>query len=103
MSSVGVRLPDDLLEKLDRLSDAEGLDRSTVIRQLLERGYDAFMRERAADRYRRGEVTMSEAADLTECTVWEFERYLVQQGYRSSYTIDDLKREREAIVRRRES
>lgn len=98
MRSVGVRLPDDLLAKLDQLAE-EGLDRSTVIRQLLERGYDAFMRDRAADRYRRGDVTMGEAADLAECTVWAFERYLVQDGYTSSYSVDDLEREVEALGR----
>lgn len=93
MSSIGVRVPDELLEKLDRLSDEEGLDRSTVIRRLLERGYDEFMLERAADRYRRGDITITEAAGLAECTLWEMERYLVQEGYTSEYSIADLEKE----------
>lgn len=93
MTSIGVRVPDDLLEKLDRLSDEEGVDRSTVIRRLLERGYQDYLTEEAADRYRRGDLTITEAADLAGLTVWELERYLVQAGYTSAYSITDLDRE----------
>lgn len=102
MSSIGVRVPEDLLEKLDRLAEEESLDRSTVIRQLLERGYEAFMLEKAAERYRRGDVTISEAAALAEQTLWEMERYLVQEGYTSSYSIADLERETDRLRAERE-
>lgn len=101
MSSIGVRLPDDLLEKLDRVSEQEQLDRSTVIRRLLERGYEDFMTEQAAEQYRRGEVTLSQAASLAELTLWEMEQYLVQEGYRSEYSIADLERERHRLRSRR--
>lgn len=97
MSAIGVRLPEELLEKLDRLSDAEGLDRSTVIRRLLELGYEEFMLAEAVDQYRRGDVTISEAADLAECSLWEMERSLVQEGYVSAYSIHDLERERDVL------
>lgn len=97
MESITVRAPNALLEKLERLSEEEGLDRSTVIRRLLEIGYDEFMLEEAADRYRRGDITVSEAADLAECTLWEFERNLVQEGYVSDYSIADLERESAAL------
>lgn len=102
MTSIGVRVPDELLEKLDRLADEEGLDRSTVIRQLLERGYRDYLVDQATDRYRRGEVTMSEAADLAGLTVWEMERALVGDGYTASYTIGDLDREAERLRTQRE-
>lgn len=103
MTSIGIPVPDDLLEKLDRLSDELGLDRSTVIRRLIEIGYDKFMLDEAADRYRRGDLTMTEVADLAECTLWELERYLVQEGYVSDYSIADLARERETLRSGRES
>lgn len=102
MTSIGVRLPEDLLEKLDRLSQDEQLDRSTVIRQLLERGYEDFMKERAARNYRNGEITISEAASLAELTIWEMEQYLLREGYRSEYSIADLEREQNRLRSRRE-
>ena len=103
MTSIELRAPDDLLEKLDRLSDEQGLDRSTVIRRLIEIGYDEFMLDEAADRYRRGDLTMTEAADLADCTLWELERSMVQDGYVSDYSIDDLARERETLQSERDS
>jgi predicted DNA-binding protein len=103
MSAIGVRIPDELLEKLDRLSDEQGLDRSTVIRQLIEIGYDEFMLDEAADRYRRGDITLSEAADIAGCTLWELLRHLVQDGYVSDYSIAELERERETLRAARDS
>lgn len=102
MTSIGVRLPEDLLEKLDRLSQDEQLDRSTVIRKLLERGYEDFMKERACRNYRSGEITISEAASLAELTIWEMEQYLLREGYRSEYSIADLEREQDRLSSRRE-
>ncbi|MFB6361887.1 MAG: ribbon-helix-helix protein, CopG family [Halobacteriales archaeon] len=102
MSSIGVRLPDELLEKLDRLSEEDGLDRSTVIRQLLQRGYADYVAERAAQRYRRGDTTLSGAAEQADRTLWEMQRYLVREGYISSYSIDDLDRELSRLRNRRD-
>lgn len=97
MTSVGVRLPEDLLEKLDRLSEEENVDRSTVIRRLLERGYADHRREEAAKEYREGTISISEAATRAGLTIWEMERYLVHEGFTSAYSIRDVDREVEAL------
>lgn len=102
MTSIGVRVPDELLEKLDRLGDEEGVDRWTVIRRLLERGYEDYVTELAARRYRRGDVTISEAPALSDRTLWEMERYLVREGYTSANSIADRDRERKLLRSERE-
>ncbi len=95
--AVGVRLPEDLLKKIEELSRAEGDDRSTTMRKLIQRGFEEIAREHAAQAYRAGRVTLSEAADRAGLTLWEMEQYLVHHGYRSSYSIQDLARELEAL------
>lgn len=97
MTSIDVRIPDDLLEKLERVSEEEHLDRSTVIRRLLERGYRDFTRDQAIAQYRNGEITMAEAASLAGLSLWEMEQYLIREGYRSAYSIADLDREKERL------
>lgn len=97
MTSIDVRIPDDLLEKLDRVSEEEHLDRSTVIRRLLERGYRDYTRDQAAAQYRNGEITMGEAASLAGLSLCEMEQYLIREGYRSEYSIADLDREKERL------
>jgi hypothetical protein len=36
---------------------------------------------------------MSEAAKKAQITIWEMEQYLIENGYKSSYSIEDLKSE----------
>lgn len=92
--SVGIRMSKDLIRKLDRLASKEKLDRSTITRKLLKEGYKEYLKKKAADRYKKGKVTISKAAEEAGITVWEMEKFLVEQGYKSSYSIKDLEQER---------
>ena len=49
------------------------------------------------EKYMQGKITMSEAAHRAEITIFDMEQYLVEQGYKSSYSIEDLKREMRMI------
>ncbi|KXB06173.1 hypothetical protein AKJ53_01150 [candidate division MSBL1 archaeon SCGC-AAA382F02] len=91
--SVGVRMDEDLLEKIDQMSEKKSLDRSTLVRKLLRKGYEIEKKERAAEKYRQGKITLSKAAKEAEVTVWEMEKFLVETGYRSEYSVKDLDRE----------
>ncbi len=91
--AIGVRLPKEVLKNIERLSKEEMEDRSTVIRKLVLMGYKDFMQKKAAEKYLKGKITFSEAAHQAGLTIWEMEKYLVEQGFRSSYSIEDLKKE----------
>ncbi len=91
--AIGVRLPDDVLEKIENLSREEMEDRSTIIRKLVIMGYRDFIRRKAAEKYIRGGITLSEASHLAGLTIWEMEKYLIEQGFKSDYSIEDLERE----------
>ncbi len=43
--------------------------------------------------YMKGTITISEAAKRAKLSVWEMERYLVENGFKSAYSIEDLERE----------
>ena len=91
--AIGIRLPEDVLEKIERLSKEEMEDRSTIIRKLVMSGYKDLMKKKAAEKYLSGVVTLSEASQQAELTVWEMEKYLVDHGFKSSYLIEDLEKE----------
>ncbi|MFW6141272.1 MAG: UPF0175 family protein [Candidatus Saliniplasma sp.] len=57
------------------------------------KSYEMHLIEKAVDRYRKGEITINRAADIASITVWEMEKFLIDQGYISSYSVDDLKKE----------
>lgn len=94
---VDIPLPEELLDKIEALSQEEGDDRSTTMRKLIQRGFEEVARERAAQAYKEGRVTLSEAADRAGLTLWEMERHLVHHGYTSSYSLADLERELETL------
>jgi len=93
--SVGIRIKEDRLEKFDELASEEQLDRSTLIRRLLEEGYERYLKKKAAEEYKKGKITISKAAERAGVTVWEMENFLVEEGYVSSYSVKDLEEEME--------
>lgn len=62
MSSTSVRLPDDLLEELDRMAEREQVDRSTMIRRSIEEGLEEIALREAIRDYEDGGLTAWSAA-----------------------------------------
>lgn len=91
--AIGIRLDKNFLKKIEKLSKEEVLDRSSTIRKLVYVGYQNIIKKKAMQEYTRGKITISEAANMAEITIWEMEQYLVEQGYKSSYSIEDLEKE----------
>ena len=56
-------------------------------------GYAKLMKEKAAQEYIQGKITLTEAVTQANLTPWEMERYLIEQGFKSDYSIEDLERE----------
>jgi predicted HTH domain antitoxin len=91
--AIGIRLPREVLSQIEKLSKEEHEDRSTIIRKLVILGYLDFVKEKAAEKYRSGRVTLSEASHQAGLTLWEMESYRVERGYQSSYSVENLEKE----------
>lgn len=48
------------------------------------------LKEMVAKDYQAGKTTLSEAAHRAGLTVWDMESYLVQRGFKSQYSVEDL-------------
>ena len=90
---VGIRFSKEFLEKIEKLSKEEMIDRSTIIRKLTILGYSELIKKKSAEKYNKGEVTFSQAAFRAGMTLFEFEEYLVSNGFKSDYSIEDLEQE----------
>ena len=93
LQAIGVRLDEKLLKKIDDFTERERLDRSTAMRLLIEEGYGNYSKRKAVEKYVSGKATISKAAELAGMTVWEFEQHLVCSGFKSNYSVEDLKEE----------
>ena len=91
--AIGIRVDKDWIEKIEELSKEENLDRSSAMRLLLKEGYENLMKKKAMQEYKSGKITISKAAEKANCTIWEIEQYMIQKGFRSQYSIEDLKEE----------
>jgi len=94
---IGIRLPKDILRKIGILSRKQREDRSTTIRRLVESGYKEIMKQKAAEDYIKGKITLSQSAALASLTLWEMESFLIQEGYKSQYSIEDLEKELKSL------
>ena len=97
--AIGIRLDKVLLKKIKKLEELESLDRSTVLRKLIVTGYKETMKEKSAESYREGKITLSEAARRAETTLWEMEQFLVEKGFTSKYSVSDLQEELNSLVK----
>jgi predicted HTH domain antitoxin len=89
--SVGVRLPKKFLEYIDKEAKRESVDRSVIIRRLVERGAAEFEKEKAAKLYIEGKISLSGAAENAKLTIPEMVDYLVSKGFKSEYSMDDFR------------
>lgn len=99
--AIGIRLDDEILTKVDLISKEDDEDRSTVLRKLISKGYSETMKEKASESYRSGKITLSEAAHRAGLTIWDMEGYLVERGFKSQYSVEELVRESAALAKPR--
>ena len=86
-------MPKEVLKKVEDLGKVELEDRSTILRRAIMHGLKDLLAKKAAEDYVRGKVTLSQAAKMAELTFWEMEKYLVDNGFKSSYSVEDLAKE----------
>jgi hypothetical protein len=67
---VNLRLEEDLLHELERVSEDEALDRGTVIRRLLRDSLKRWHLDRALLGYERGELSIGRAAEEARLSQW---------------------------------
>ena len=94
---LGIRLPKEILEKINQISAKEMEDRNTIIKKLIILGYADFMKKKYTQEYLAGSLTLSQAADCAGLTIWEMEKHLVENGFKSSYSTEDLEKELKSL------
>jgi predicted HTH domain antitoxin len=71
-TTVSARLTAEEIELIQELADLEGSERSTLIKALLRQGIKDLRLKRAAEAFRREEISVSKAAELAGVPLWDF-------------------------------
>lgn len=95
--TISLRIPREVLERLDDLAEAKKKERSTLMREILDQGIREGWIDEAVERYRRGEVTGWRAAELAGISLRRFYEALQQRGVLLQYGEHDLEEDLKAL------
>lgn len=88
--TLSTRLDEAEALQLAGLAQAADLDRATFLKQMLRRGVAEFRVEQACAAYRRGDATLSRAAELAGISLYELLRRLPAESLTLNYDVDSL-------------
>ncbi|MEX2684858.1 MAG: UPF0175 family protein [Candidatus Sigynarchaeota archaeon] len=88
--SITARLPEDLVREIEKISKAEQLDKSSVIRRLLAKAIAQWNLEYALEAYQKGDVSLGRATEMAKVSIWTFMARLNERKIPLNYSVDDL-------------
>jgi predicted HTH domain antitoxin len=100
LEAVTARLPREMLREVERLAASESVDRSELIRRLLDFALRQKKIEEALQSYREGKVTLWKAAEMAGVSLREMMGLVKEKKILVSYTLDDLRRDIEYARRK---
>ena len=90
MKVITLRIPQDVLEKIDEIARRENKERSEVVREILKIGLKDKLVGDALKMYREGKVSMWKASKMAGVSLWEFIEILKDRGVEIQYRIREL-------------
>ncbi len=100
LEAVTTRLPKEMLSEIERLAQREKVDRSELIRRLLDFALKQKRVEEAVQAYQDGRVTLWKAAEMAGVSLRRMMEIVKEKKIPVSYTLDDLKRDLDYVRRR---
>ena len=103
LEAVTARLPRDMLREVERLAQNEKVDRSELIRRLLDFALQQKRIDEAVRAYQEGKVTLWKAAEIAGISLRKMMELVRTKKITVSYTLDDLRRDIEYVRRKTSS
>lgn len=99
--TVSATLSEEEAAVIQDLADLEGADRAALIKALFRQGIKDFRMRRAADAYRREEVTLSKAAELAGVSLWDFIAVMEREALEIHYGPEEFEQDLRAFEKLR--
>ncbi|MGC8896595.1 MAG: UPF0175 family protein [Candidatus Bathyarchaeia archaeon] len=80
LKPLAVRVPEEIEKEIQEVVEREGLDKATVVRNLLELGISEWRKQTALELLRDGKVTFAKAAEIAKLSLWEFADLVKQRN-----------------------
>ena len=93
INRVSLTMPQELLDKSERIAKDKSEDRSTIMRELLRLGISQYLIEKGISLYSEGKVGLEKAAEIAEVSIWKFLDILKGRKIPLHYDLEDIKKE----------
>ncbi len=90
MKNISIRLDEAFVKEADRLAKIESVDKSTILREALEKGLEEVGLDIAIEMFVKEKVSTTEAANIANISVGEMMEELAKRGIKQDIKIDDL-------------
>ncbi|MBD3353150.1 MAG: ribbon-helix-helix protein, CopG family [Candidatus Lokiarchaeota archaeon] len=88
---------DKLAKLIDKIAQEEGMDRSTVIRRFLINSTTEWLIEKYLKKYEEGKITLWQAAEKCELSLWEMIAEVKKRRIKVPYTIEELQEDMKGL------
>jgi predicted HTH domain antitoxin len=88
---LSIRIPQSLLEELERIATEEQVDRTSVARKLLTESINRWRLEHALRLYQQGQITKERAAEMAGVSIYDILDELRQRGTVAQYSLEELR------------
>ena len=101
LKTVTARLPKETLEEIEAIAARERIDRSELIRRLLDAALAQRRIDEAVEAYRDGKVTLWRASEMAGVSLRGLMDVVGELKVSVPYTLDDLDRDLEYVRQRK--
>ncbi len=91
MKTTSVRLPEEIIEEIERISKEEGVDKGTLLRKLVTESLKEYKIKKALELYREGKISLWKAAEIAGITYREALEELRMRNIPFRYDVEDLR------------
>lgn len=96
--TVSVRIDKSELKEINEISKLEKKTKSSVLREVLEKGIKEKKLEMALEKFRKNEISIGKAARIAEMPLTQFMDVLVEKKIDFHYGIKELEEDFEGLI-----
>lgn len=90
MKAVSIRLEEEFMQEAEKLAKLEMVDKSAIIREALEKGFEEVKLKIALELFSKGKYSTSEAAGIAGLSIGEMMDEIVKRGLKPNISMEDI-------------
>lgn len=99
MAVISIRPPKEMKEQIEDLAKIKRVERSSLVRQLLDRAIKEELKDYALDLFAKRKVSLAKAAKIAGVTIREMHELLKDRNIALHISSEDIRKDYEAAVK----